>query len=190
MKYLFAAILAVFLSCSFAEASCIVQGTVQTCDWLLDWQWNGDASQTTGFRAERQAPNGTWFTAIPNIPIEWRQATETIANDPGETQQCYRLFAFNQVGDSLPSNIACDKSPFIDVVTLKTNSIVTVSHRNQDKSTIIALLINKDLVIGPGGLEIVYPSRYTLSVSRRSGNKSSVIAILVNKSTNVIVTAP
>lgn len=185
MRYLFALLLALFLSCE-AQAACTNQGTTQSCMWILSWDWTGDPTQTDGFLARRQVGQG-WIDAITNIPISARQADEIIPGDPGGTQQCYQLFAYNSAGMSDGSNIACATSPIVNVVTMKTQAIVTTSHRSTDTSSIIAILVNANTVIGAGGLELTYPPGFTLTVSRRASNTSSVIALLVNKSTNVLI---
>jgi hypothetical protein len=185
VRYLFALLLTLFLSCE-ANADCDVKGTVQDCKLNLSWKWDGDPATLDGFLARRQTPTG-WVDAITNIPPADRYAFELFPNDPGGVQQCYQVFAFNADGLSDPSNTACATSPIIDVVTMKTQGIVTVSHRAQDTSSIIAILVNQNTVIGAGGLELTYPPNYTLTVSRRASNTSSVIAILVNKSTNVLL---
>jgi hypothetical protein len=152
----------------------------------LSWQYPTDNDGADGFKAQRQS-GSNWLDVINNIPKTSRQANDPVANDPGEINYCYRLFAFNSTGLSDSSNIACATTPFINLVTLKTPNVVTVSHRSTDTSSIIAIVVNKDTNIGAGGLELHYPSKYTLTVSRRGGNKSSVISLLVNKSTQVVI---
>lgn len=186
LRYLLVFLFTLLLSWD-AEAACINKGTVQDCMFVLSWDWTGDPTQADGFSAQRQQVDGSWLTVLPNIPISARQDDETIFNDPGGVQQCYRLFAFNSTGMSDPSNVACATSPIINVVTMKTAAIVTTSHRATDTSSIIAVLVNANTVIGAGGLELTYPPGFTLTVSRRASNTSSVIALLVNKSTNVLI---
>ena len=185
MRYLFALLLVLFLSCE-VQAACTNQGTTQSCMWMLTWDWTGDPTKTDGFLARRRVGSG-WVDAITNIPVSAREASEVISNDSGGVQQCYQLFAYNSSGMSDPSNEACATSPIVNVVTLKTQAIVTTSHRSTDTSSIIAILVNKNTVIGAGGLELTYPPGFTLTVSRRAQNTSSVIALLVNKSTNVLI---
>lgn len=168
-----------------AAAACTVKGTVQDCIFQLDWQWPGDPKTADGFVYQRQDA-GNWVDKGTN-PIDQLTAADGITNDPGNTQFCYRVFAFNSAGRSDPSNTACATTPIIDVVTMKTGAIVTVSHRSNDTSSIISILVNQNTVIGAGGLELTYPAKYTLLVSRRATNVSTVIALLVNKSTNVLI---
>ena len=143
----------------------------------------------------RQVTDGDFINADPAwapdgqsiVFVSARHAEHIFVGDPGNVEQCVRMLAFNSSGMSDPSDTACITTPVIDVVTMKTRAIVTTSHRATDTSTIIAILVNASTVIGAGGLELTYPSKYTLTVSRRAGDKSSVISILVNKSTSVII---
>jgi|SRR5215831_2205570 len=142
------------------------------------------------FSLQRQQNGGVW-AQLPQISGAMRTTDDTIVGDIGGQNYCYQLFAVH--GDpvlSPPSNVACAQTPILNIVTLKTNATVTVSHRAGDTSSVIAILVNASTVIGAGGLELTYPPQFTLTVSRRASNTSSVIALLVNKSTLVQILTP
>jgi hypothetical protein len=184
MRYLLIIILLLW-SAPLAEAACTVSGATQNCTVRVQWQWSqGSGGPADGFTVQKGGKD------LANTPASQLTYDDSIINDPGNTQLCYDVLAFNSAGKSPPSAQACVTTPVINVVTMKTAAIVTVSHRSTDTSTIIAILVNANTVIGAGGLELTYPPGFTLTVSRRASNTSSVIAILVNKSTNVVVTSP
>lgn len=84
-----------------------------------------------------------------------------------------------------------DPDPPLPPNTLQINlayqALVIVSRRATDTASVIGVLVNKDAVLSPEGIEFIYPAGMTLNVSRRADNTSSAIAVLVNKSMAVIV---
>lgn len=155
----------------------------------LTWTDNSDnedgfgiqAAQTCTIDAQGNATSGL-FNDIGKVGAN----VQTFADPNASDGECYRVFAFNAAGNSEFSNTV--QIPVNqNVVSIKTDAIVTVSRRATDTSTIISILVNANTVIGPGGFEISYPPNMTLLVSRRASNTSSVMAILVNHSTVVLI---
>src|SRR5437879_950257 len=71
--------------------------------------WLDQSSNEAGFRIERSSDGtGNWVTAATTAIDEY------YFNEAGlsaEQQACYRVFAFNNLGDSPPSNTACTTPP-------------------------------------------------------------------------------
>lgn len=70
-------------------------------------RWADQSANEEGFRVERSADGGVSWTTATIVPLN---ATE--AMDEGvlaEVEVCYRVIAFNDVGDSAPSNTACGR---------------------------------------------------------------------------------
>jgi hypothetical protein len=71
--------------------------------------WVDASTNEQGFRVERSSDGGaTWTTAV-TVPLDY-----TAAADGGlspETSVCHRVIAFNDVGDSPPSNTDCTTPP-------------------------------------------------------------------------------
>src|SRR5919204_2418899 len=87
---------------SQANASPAVGGGVQI-------SWVDNATNEDGFRVERSFDAGTSWQLVTTI-----DRNGVLAKDYGitfEQEACYRVFAFNALGDSPPSNIDCTAFP-------------------------------------------------------------------------------
>jgi len=80
----------------------------------IDLVWTDNATDEDGFRVERMiGTNGTWETLDYTPPYTAGSGKgccmyySDVTCDP-DTEYCYRIFAFNQYGDSTPSNVDCD----------------------------------------------------------------------------------
>jgi hypothetical protein len=75
----------------------------------VDVAWSDNSSTEGGFRVERAAVDGGPWSAVvntgPNVTShrDWGRTSEQ--------QVCYRVIAFNAVGDSPPSNTDCTMPP-------------------------------------------------------------------------------
>jgi fibronectin type 3 domain-containing protein len=71
--------------------------------------WINNSSSETGFRVERSSDGGTsWVAAGTTGANETRF---NVGGQPSEQPLCYRVFAFNDRGDSPPSNPDCITLP-------------------------------------------------------------------------------
>jgi len=71
--------------------------------------WLDQSSNEAGFRVERSINGGaSWATAATTGPDEYSFGEAGLS---AEQQACYRVFAFNSLGDSPPSNTACTTPP-------------------------------------------------------------------------------
>jgi len=71
--------------------------------------WLDQSSNEAGFRIERSSDGGASWAAAATTGVDGYDV-----NDQGlsaEQQACYRVFAFNNLGDSPPSNTACTTPP-------------------------------------------------------------------------------
>lgn len=114
MKYLLAAIAAFLVlttSIVFAQTT-----PTQTATFSLSWtDTNSGASQEDGTRVERSnVTTGPW-TNIGQVGSDVVKYADSISNDVGGVQRCYRVIAFNKAGSSPASNAACATSPTITI---------------------------------------------------------------------------
>ena len=83
----------------------------QTASFTIHWtdnSGNGTANdQEDGFNVERGPTATGTFTQVGTVGQNIVTYIDTIANDPGSTQYCYRVRAFNKAGNSGYSNVAC-----------------------------------------------------------------------------------
>src|SRR5207245_3768289 len=71
--------------------------------------WLDQSSNEAGFRVERSINGGaSWVPAATTGPDEYYFDEAGLS---AEQQACYRVFAFNSLGDSPPSNTACTTPP-------------------------------------------------------------------------------
>jgi len=71
--------------------------------------WLDQSTNESGFRVERSINGGaSWATAATTGPDEYSFGEAGLS---AEQQACYRVFAFNSLGDSPPSNTACTTPP-------------------------------------------------------------------------------
>ena len=75
---------------------------------VIDVSWTQPTSTVTAYRVERSAlPEGPWQAVASSISASPFRDTDR----PVETQACYRIFAFNNDGDSPPSTVDCTTPP-------------------------------------------------------------------------------
>ena len=71
--------------------------------------WTDQSTNEAGFRVERSTDGGaSWVTAVTAGIDESSVTDQPLA---AEQQVCYRVIAFNNMGDSPPSNTACTTPP-------------------------------------------------------------------------------
>ncbi len=84
-------------------------GVQPTSSSSVSGQWTDQSTNEAGFRIERSTDGGaSWVTAV-TAGID-----ESTFNDSGlvaDQHVCYRVSAFNNVGESAPSNTACTAPP-------------------------------------------------------------------------------
>ena len=79
--------------------------------------WSDPSLNETGFRVERLSDGATWTAAgnaVANATVFWDDPV------PSEELVCYRVVAFNLVGDSPPSDSSCTKPPAAPTVVAAT----------------------------------------------------------------------
>jgi hypothetical protein len=101
-----------FLIALFLSTDAIPQST-QTAVFNLTWTDTNTTQQ--GFNIERSATQTGTFTKIGTTAATVKAYTDTVANDPGNAQKCYRVAAYNTAGQGPYSNTACATSPTVIV---------------------------------------------------------------------------
>jgi hypothetical protein len=103
----------------------------------IDLAWLNVLNET-GFRIERSPDGGTTWSALVTLPADATSHSDTSL--VADTEYCYRVFAVNADGDSLPSNTAC-------AITQSASMTITTAAAAGDvgRSTSIA--------VTPGGIE-------------------------------------
>ena len=84
-------------------------GVQPTSSSSIAGSWTDQSTNEAGFRVERSTDGGANWVAAATTGID-----ESSFNDAGlsaEQRVCYRVIAFNNVGDSPPSNTACTTPP-------------------------------------------------------------------------------
>jgi hypothetical protein len=97
--------------------------------------WGPGSILTDGFRLERSTDGGTsWVIATTTNKDQHGFTDEGL---PSEQLVCYRLFAFNRLGDSPPSSMACTTPPAgpSNLVTISIDE-QTVEHQWTDNSAV------------------------------------------------------
>src|SRR5678815_4672782 len=74
----------------------------------LKWQDNSGNEQ--GFGIEMLSPTDADFAEVGTVGANVTQFSISLSGNYGDTF-CFRVYAFNSVGDSLDSNIACKTLP-------------------------------------------------------------------------------
>lgn len=71
----------------------------------IDLSWSDNATNEDGYRIERREGQTGTFNAAGTVGAN----STTFSNQPlaGETEYCYRVFAYNAGGDSNASNVVC-----------------------------------------------------------------------------------
>jgi len=105
MKSLILAILLLFPGFALAAS--------QTATYSVTWTDN--STSESAFNIERGPAAGGVLTKIGSVVANVTKYADVNLNDPGNVQQCYRVQAFNAVGVSAYSNIACATSPVIQL---------------------------------------------------------------------------
>jgi titin len=78
----------------------------------VDVWWTDNSSNENGFRIERSMDHGTsWTLAATAEPSSYAWAGFLDSGRSNEIEVCYRAIAFNDAGESPPSNIACTIPP-------------------------------------------------------------------------------
>ena len=72
--------------------------------------WQDNSNNEEGFGIEMLSPTSVDFTQIETVGPNISQYSVTLSGNYGETF-CFRVFAFNAVGDSSDSNTACKMLP-------------------------------------------------------------------------------
>jgi len=75
----------------------------------VELSWRDDSDNETGFRVERR-PDGGDFQTIETLGADAESFADAEGLAPAATY-CYRVIAFNEHGDSGPSNTACAEVP-------------------------------------------------------------------------------
>jgi len=107
MKTILFLALAVLLTAGIADA----QTATQAATFNLGWVDN--STNEDGFNIERRQGQTGTFAKVGSVLPNMIKYTDTIANDPGNVQYCYRVAAFNSAGQSPYSNIACATTPVV-----------------------------------------------------------------------------
>jgi titin len=105
-------LLAIALLCIFSSLA-EAQTPTQTATIKLSWQDNSDNEK--GFEIERSLGGEASFAAVAKVGANVVNHDDVITGDPGNTQYCYRVRAFNDAGTSGYTNTACATTPAIEV---------------------------------------------------------------------------
>jgi hypothetical protein len=71
--------------------------------------WIDNSPNEDGFRIERSLDGGSTWNPAALVPASVRSSVDEMRTS--EQQVCYRVFAYNAVGDSPPSNSDCTTPP-------------------------------------------------------------------------------
>jgi titin len=74
-------------------------------DQRIEGSWADNSSNEVGFRVERSTDGGLGWLTFSTIAVNRTSFVDYTF--PSEQQICYRVFAFNGMGDSPPSNTTC-----------------------------------------------------------------------------------
>lgn len=74
--------------------------------WMI---WTDNSSNEAGFRVERSLDSGASWTTATTVGAD--SASVFDGGRASEQQVCYRIIAFNNGGDSAPSNVDCTTPP-------------------------------------------------------------------------------
>lgn len=88
-----------------------------TQDIRLNTSWTDNSDNELGFKVELKIGSGTYQpvgTTQPNVT----SFSTDVLGDAGGVTYCYRTYAYNSAGDSVPAPEKCDVSPPISVVTV------------------------------------------------------------------------
>lgn len=75
----------------------------------VDLAWTDNSGNETGFRIERSDDGGTTFAAVGTVGANVAAYADSTAL--ANTAYSYRVIAFNNLGDSMPSNVATVTTP-------------------------------------------------------------------------------
>jgi len=103
--------------------------STQTATWAITWTDTANKTQT-GYNIERSATQTGTFTKIGNTNASTMTYNDVSTTDPGGTQRCYRVAAYNASGQGPYSTVACATSPTVTVpppVNPPTNVNVSVT---------------------------------------------------------------
>lgn len=108
-------------------------GYSQTRTAQLYLTWTDTNDNETGSKIERRLGQTGEFVEIAMVGIDSTQFYDVIPNDPGGTEYCYRLRAFNLAGDGPYSPVGCGTSGTVPTppanapsITVTTVTTVTV----------------------------------------------------------------
>ncbi len=71
--------------------------------------WRDNSATEAGFRIERSSDGGLSWTAVGTVAANWTSFSE--GSLPSEQPACYRVMAFNGLGDAPASNTDCATPP-------------------------------------------------------------------------------
>lgn len=101
----------------------------QTQTWQPNVSWTpgpvlpDGTNAPTGFKLERKAGTGGTFSQITQTAANVTTFRDSIANDPGGSTYCYRVRAFNAVGDGPYSGEGCGTSPVVPKLPTAPNNV-------------------------------------------------------------------
>ena len=132
MKKRFLAALAAFIILA-GPGYAIAQTATQSIGLTLNWTDN--SNNEDGFNVERGPAATGPFTPQGSTATNVTTFTQTIA-DPGNTQYCYRVNAFNKAGVSPYSNVACFTTPAIIVAPGTPSTLTCTATLTQGTQTL------------------------------------------------------
>jgi hypothetical protein len=100
----------IIIAVVFVLVSAVAEAQTQTVTFNLTWSDpNSGTKQEAGFNIERGPTATGVFKQIATTKPDVTTYTDTITNDPGSTQYCYRVTAYNSAGTAT-SNVVCGTS--------------------------------------------------------------------------------
>jgi hypothetical protein len=97
----------VFAFCAVLIATPTFSAQVQSSATL---QWQDNSGNEQGFGIEMLSPTDADFTEVGTVDANITQFTLSLSGNYGDVF-CFRIYAFNDAGDSSDSNIACKSLP-------------------------------------------------------------------------------
>ena len=74
-------------------------------------KWHDNSNNEQGFGIEMLSPTGSDFMEVGTVEANISEFSLSLGGNYGDTF-CFRVYAFNAVGDSADSNIACKTLPY------------------------------------------------------------------------------
>ncbi len=158
--------------------------TAAATDAGISLSWSDNASDELGYRAERQETGSSIWSIIGTLPADTQSFTDT-AFTAGASYQ-YRVTAFNNYGDSQPSNIAAAAAPGTNPTPAAPGSIIMRFFLGNTQYTIDGVPHAMDVAPVEKQGRILLPIRYVVEPLGITPEWDGVSKATIQNSTTMI----